>query len=145
LEPQYLELELTESILTLNTEIVVNTIKTLKALGVSFAIDDFGTGFSSLNHLRQFAVNRLKIDQSFVRELCSGHEEDGTIVQAIIRLSETLGLHTLAEGVETVEQAAYLRQLGCEVAQGFYWHEAMPASDFTVLLTPLTESGQQEI
>lgn len=136
LEPHYLELELTESVLMYDTNAVINTIAQLRALGVSFAIDDFGTGYSSLSYLKRFAVNKLKIDQSFIRDLTSGKAEDTAIVKAILQLGDTLGLLTLAEGVETKEQAEQLHLLGCRKAQGFYWNQPLPADEFARLFTP---------
>ncbi|AMK78834.1 MULTISPECIES: EAL domain-containing protein [Methylomonas] len=136
LEPRYLELELTESVLMFDTNAVINTIAQLRALGVSFAIDDFGTGYSSLSYLKRFAVNKLKIDQSFIRDLTSGKAEDTAIVKAILQLGDTLGLLTLAEGVETKEQAEQLSLLGCRKAQGFYWNQPLPADEFARLFTP---------
>ncbi|OAI03599.1 EAL domain-containing protein [Methylomonas methanica] len=133
LEPHYLELELTESVLMYDTNAVINTIAQLRALGVSFAIDDFGTGYSSLSYLKRFAVNKLKIDQSFIRDLTSGKAEDTAIVKAILQLGDTLGLLTLAEGVETKEQAEQLHLLGCRKAQGFYWNQPLPADEFARL------------
>jgi diguanylate cyclase (GGDEF)-like protein/PAS domain S-box-containing protein len=133
LAPQYLELEITESVLIFDTDEVLEVIKELNAFGVSFAIDDFGTGYSSLNYLKQFAVNKLKIDQSFVKALSSGKSEDSAIVKAIIQLGQTLGLQTLAEGVETSEQAVQMASLGCENGQGFFWHQPMSAKDFEAL------------
>jgi len=133
LDPQYLELELTESVLIFDTESVIAAIHELKAIGVSFAIDDFGTGYSSLSYLKQFAVNKLKIDQSFIKELSSGKSEDSAIVQAIVKLGESLGLQTLAEGVETREQAEQLMQMGCDKGQGFYWHQSLSATAFESL------------
>ena len=134
LEPQYLELELTESVLMFDTRRVIEAINELRILGVGFAIDDFGTGYSSLSYLKQFAVNKLKIDQSFVKELGRGVNQDTAIVQAIVQLGATLGLQTLAEGVETQEQADLLVSLGCDKAQGFYWNQALTAEDFDDLL-----------
>ncbi|MCQ8181247.1 EAL domain-containing protein [Methylomonas sp. SURF-1] len=133
LDPQYLELELTESVLMFDTATVIQQIADLKALGVSFAIDDFGTGYSSLSYLKRFAVNKLKIDQSFIQDLSSGKAEDAAIVQAIVQLGDTLGLLTLAEGVETQEQAERLHQLGCHKAQGFYWNQPLPPDEFGAL------------
>ncbi|PPD49085.1 MAG: PAS domain S-box protein [Methylobacter sp.] len=133
LEPKYLELELTESVLMVDSNSVIKVIHELKALGISFAIDDFGTGYSSLSYLKQFPINKLKIDQSFTRGLSSGKSEDSAIVQAIIQLGKTLELQTLAEGIETHEQAEQLTQLGCENGQGFFWHHPMAAKDFEAL------------
>ncbi|WP_326429551.1 EAL domain-containing protein [Stutzerimonas frequens] len=118
-----LELELTESSLVENTEQVMATLARLKGLGVKLAIDDFGTGYSCLAYLRRLSVDTLKIDRSFVSDLAT---EDGhAIVAAIIQMSESLGLNTLAEGVENAETAAELRRLGCRQAQGFLY--ARPA------------------
>ncbi|OAI24296.1 EAL domain-containing protein [Methylomonas koyamae] len=133
LAAEYLELELTESVLMFDTATVIQQIAALKALGVSFAIDDFGTGYSSLSYLKRFAVNKLKIDQSFIQDLSSGKAEDAAIVQAIVQLGDTLGLLTLAEGVETQEQAERLHQLGCHKAQGFYWNQPLPPDEFGAL------------
>jgi EAL domain-containing protein (putative c-di-GMP-specific phosphodiesterase class I) len=134
LAPQYLELELTESILIFDTHAVLEIIRELKAFGVSFALDNFGTGYSSLSYLKQFAFNKLKIDQSFVNTLSSGKSEDTAIVRAIVQLGQTLGIKTLAEGVETREQAERMAHLGCENGQGFFWHQPMSAKDFEALL-----------
>ena len=133
LDPQYLELELTESLLIVDADEAITIINEISALGVSFAIDDFGTGYSSLSYLRQFAVNKLKIDQSFIKELSSGRSEDYAIVQAILLLGETLGLQTIAEGVETLEQVEQLARLGCKNGQGFFWNHAMLPEDFEAL------------
>ncbi|MDD2724273.1 MAG: EAL domain-containing protein [Methylovulum sp.] len=130
LEPQYLELELTESVLMIDTHAVINVINELKTLGVSFAIDDFGAGYSSLGYLKQFAINKLKIGQSFIQKLSCGKSEDNAVVQAIVQSGKTLELQTLAEGVETLEQAEQLIQLGCGNGQGFFWHQPMRAKDF---------------
>ncbi|MFZ2171078.1 MAG: EAL domain-containing protein, partial [Methylococcaceae bacterium] len=134
LAPQYLELELTESMLIFDTHAVLEVIRELKEFGISFALDNFGTGYSSLSYLNQFAFNKLKIDQSFVQTLSSGKIKDSAIVKAIVQLGQTLGLKTLAEGVETSEQAEQMAHLGCENGQGFFWHQAMSAKDFEALL-----------
>lgn len=119
LEPRWLELELTESILMAEAGQVLETLGALKRLGVRLSIDDFGTGYSSLSYLRRFAPDKLKIDRSFVRELGGGDNGDATaIVQTIIALAKSLRLATLAEGVETVEQHGMLREYGCDGIQG---------------------------
>lgn len=130
LNPGALELELTESVLIQDVDAALYTVRRLKDMGVRLAIDDFGTGYSSMSYLRRLAVDQLKIDQSFVREL-SEDPEDAAIVRAIIQLGRTLRLTTLAEGVETAEQAAFLRREGCELAQGYYFGRPGPPELFT--------------
>jgi diguanylate cyclase (GGDEF)-like protein/PAS domain S-box-containing protein len=143
LEARYLELELTESTLMLNTDAVTTVMAELKKIGVTFAIDDFGTGYSSLSYLKRFAVNHLKIDQSFISELSHGREEDRAIVQAIIDLGKALNIQVLAEGVETKDQLNQLQQLGCDKAQGFYLNHPLSAENFEqkVLLYPPKNSA----
>ena len=125
-----LELELTESVLMSDPDAVQGRLHALTAMGVQLAIDDFGTGYSSLSYLKRFAVNKLKIDQSFVRELAR-NQEDMAIVRAIIQIATSLGLETIAEGVETEQAASLLRELGCEQAQGYWIARPMTAEAFT--------------
>ena len=112
-----LELELTESILLQDTELTISTLQALHTLGVRFAIDDFGTGYSSLSYLKRLAVNKLKIDRSFISNLSEG-AGDAAIVKAIIQLGHTMQLEVVAEGVETADQLAFLKDSGCDQAQG---------------------------
>ena len=126
LDPALLELELTESILISNTENVLATVKRLKQLGIKLSIDDFGTGYSSLSYLKRFEVDKLKIDQSFIRDLASD-PEDAAIVRAIVQMAESLGLTTIAEGVENETTLAYLSAFGCDEAQGYFFARPMPA------------------
>ncbi len=133
LDARYLELELTESILVHDAQEVLQTVRELKALGLKLAIDDFGTGYSSLSYLKRFNVDKLKIDQSFVRDLCS-NPEDAAIVQAVIQLGLGLNLGIIAEGVETAEQLQMLRDKGCEQVQGYYFSKPLPAGDFEVFM-----------
>jgi len=125
LDPQYLELELTESILMQTTDTAVTTLKELKSLGIRLSIDDFGTGYCSLNYLKSFPIDTLKIDQSFVRDLSSS-QEDKAIIHAMIALGHTLNLHVIAEGVETMQQLEYLSEKGSDAVQGFLFSKPLP-------------------
>lgn len=131
--PQMLELELTESIMIHNTERVLTTVKRLKQKGFIFTIDDFGTGYSSLQYLKQFDVDKLKIDQSFIRDV-SEDEDDAAIVRAIVQIAKSLGLKTIAEGVETAAAMALLQQYQCDEVQGYYVARPMPAAQFMQFL-----------
>ena len=129
LPPQCLELELTEGVAMENPLAAIAVMDELHARGIRMSIDDFGTGYSSLSYLKRFKVYKLKIDQSFVRDI-SSNPEDEAIVDAIIGLSASLGLQTIAEGVETSEQLALLRRKGCDEVQGYFFARPMPASEF---------------
>ena len=118
LDPRFLEVELTESVLMQDAEQVLETLKALRALGVGISIDDFGTGYSSLNYLKRYPLNKLKIDRSFVTDT-PGNADDVAIVTAIVQMGHSLQLRTVAEGVETPAQQELLRQLGCDMVQGF--------------------------
>jgi len=133
LDPHYLEIELTESVLVQDIESTMTVLHELKALGVQLAIDDFGTGYSSLSYLRQFPIDTLKIDQSFVRDIAAGNG-DATIVSAVIGMGNSLKLRVSAEGVETREQLAFLQAEHCEEGQGFYFSPALDAEAFAALL-----------
>ena len=133
LAPRYLEIELTESVLVQDVESTMVVLHALKALGVQLAIDDFGTGYSSLSYLRQFPIDTLKIDQSFVRDIAAGNG-DATIVSAVIGMGNSLKLRVSAEGVETREQLAFLQAEHCEEGQGFYFSPAVDAEAFAALL-----------
>jgi EAL domain-containing protein (putative c-di-GMP-specific phosphodiesterase class I) len=113
-------LELTESGLITATEDTIERLRQLKNLGVSLAIDDFGTGYSSLTYLKRFPIDVIKTDRSFVNEMCT-NADDAAIVTAVVGLGHSLGLRSVAEGVETPEQLALLTQLGCDLAQGYYF------------------------
>jgi EAL domain-containing protein (putative c-di-GMP-specific phosphodiesterase class I) len=128
LRPDLLELELTESILVQQTEENQETIRQIKSLGVGLAIDDFGTGYSSLAYIKRFAVDKLKIDQSFVRDL-TNDAESSAITKAVIQMAHSLNLSVVAEGVETREVLEYLRRQNCDYAQGFYFSKPKPASE----------------
>jgi diguanylate cyclase (GGDEF)-like protein/PAS domain S-box-containing protein len=117
LAPQYLEIELTESVLMHQTGQVLDTLQALKDLGVGISIDDFGTGYSSLAYLKRYPIDKLKIDRSFVMDT-PGSSDDVAIVTAIVQMGRSLQIKTVAEGVETAEQMALLRSLGCDLVQG---------------------------
>ena len=125
-----LELELTEAVAMHNPEYVIGIMNDLHAKGIRMAIDDFGTGYSSLSYLKQFNAHKLKIDQSFVREL-STSSDDRAIVSAIINMAKNLGMKTIAEGVETEEQLSFLRTHGCNEIQGYIFSKAITADEFT--------------
>ena len=129
-----LEIEITEGVLLQDIERCIEAMEELKALNITISIDDFGTGYSSLSYLKRLPIDVLKIDQSFVDE-CGKHTEDTTICETIIHLARNLNLVTVAEGVETREQAKLLRQMGCQVYQGYYFYRPMPSSDAAVLLS----------
>ena len=129
LDPALLELELTESILIKDTEKVLATVRQLKSLGLKLSIDDFGTGYSSLSYLKQFDVDKLKIDQSFVRDMADD-PNDAAIVRAIIQMAKSLNLTTIAEGVEDERQLALLRLQHCDEVQGYHFARPMPADEF---------------
>jgi diguanylate cyclase (GGDEF)-like protein len=128
-DPCLLELELTESILIYNTENVLASVQRLKQLGVKLSIDDFGTGYSSLSYLKRFAVDKLKIDQSFIRDLAND-PDDAAIIRAIIQMARNLNLKTIAEGVEDASTLEQLRLFQCDEAQGYYFARPMTAQAF---------------
>ena len=129
LDPSLLTLEITESAVMADPKRAVSTLRALKELGVGLSIDDFGTGYSSLSYLKQFPVDSLKIDRTFVRGL-GDDPDDALIVRAVIRLSDALGVGTIAEGVETEQQAEELYRLGCVEAQGYLYARPEPPEDF---------------
>jgi len=135
LDPQWLELELTESLIMKDVEGAVARMRELTALGVGLSIDDFGTGYSSLSMLRKFPLSRLKIDRSFISEI-PNNSEDMAITNAIISLAKLLKLEVVAEGVETEEQASFLEGTGCEVLQGYLFARPLPAEEVDFLLNP---------
>jgi diguanylate cyclase (GGDEF)-like protein/PAS domain S-box-containing protein len=133
LDPRWLEMELTESSIMKEPELAIEKLHELKLMGIKVAIDDFGTGYSSLNYLKRFPIDTLKIDKSFVSDVCKD-PHDTAIVRAIITLGHALDLMVIAEGVETQEQLQYLTSLGCDVVQGFLFSKSLSAPVFEELL-----------
>lgn len=129
LPAEYLEVELTESAAMDDPQGAIEIMENIHRRGVRMSIDDFGTGYSSLSYLKRFKVYKLKIDQSFVRDINSD-SDDRTITATIINMANTLGMQTIAEGVETLEQLELLKQLGCDEIQGFYFSRPLPADQF---------------
>lgn len=128
-KPQLLELELTESVFMEDISIAIETLKNLHELGVELAIDDFGTGYSSLSYLRQFNIDRLKIDQSFIRNALN-NADDAAITRTIINLGHSLNLQVIAEGVETKDHETFLVDHGCDEVQGFRYAKPVPKEEF---------------
>lgn len=133
LPPRYLELEITEGALMEHSAITLETIRTLRRVGVQIALDDFGTGFSSMSYLKRLPLNSLKVDRSFVRDLPED-KENLAIVEAIVALAKSLGFQVTAEGVETPAQAGTLIGLGCDRLQGYYYSHPLPADEVFPLL-----------
>ncbi len=125
LDPKRLGLEITESVVMENAAVAAETLEQLRSVGVQLQIDDFGTGYSSLSYLHRFPIDTLKIDRSFIRQMLSD-KRNAEIVRSIVALAHELGMQVIAEGVETTEQLARLRELGCERAQGYFFCEAVP-------------------
>jgi len=133
LEAKYLELELTESLVMQDIELAVATMQGLQGLGVQLSIDDFGTGYSSLSALKTFPVTRLKIDKSFIDDL-PNNENDKAVASAVISLGQKLNLKVIAEGVETDEQMAFLRDNNCDEMQGYHFSQPLPAQGIEFLI-----------
>jgi diguanylate cyclase (GGDEF)-like protein/PAS domain S-box-containing protein len=140
LDPRYLEIELTESVLMAHVEATKSVLHALKTLGVQLAIDDFGTGWSSLSYLRQFPIDALKVDRSFVGEITSG-PSGAPIVSAVISLGKSLKHRVIAEGVETLDQLAFLQAEGCGEGQGYYFSRPLVAEQFARVL----ETGTTQV
>jgi diguanylate cyclase (GGDEF)-like protein len=134
LEPQFLEIELTESAVMLDAEESATILQQLSRMGVLVSVDDFGTGYSSIAYLRRFPIDKLKIDRAFVQDLGS-KTEDALIIKAIISLAHSLRLKVVAEGVETPEQLSFLRSFGCDQYQGFHFSPPLPANEFSAKLS----------
>lgn len=142
-EPDWLKLELTESVLMENRDLAISTFESIREMGVHLSIDDFGTGYSSLNYLKQFSIQELKIDRSFIKGV-PNDSDDEAIAGAIIAMAHALGLTVTAEGVETEEQLAFLRKHGCDRIQGYLFGAPMFADEFTRLLETKTRLASSE-
>lgn len=140
-EPQFIELELTESLLMQNIDKVVSTLDEIKRLGVKLAIDDFGTGYSCLSYLSRFPIDRLKIDQSFVRNIETSPANE-SIIRTIVALASSLSLEVIAEGIETAIERDMLEDLRCSEGQGYLFAKPMPAAEFARWLASRTEINQ---
>lgn len=132
LDPGFLELELTESVLMHHPELAISILQKLRDTGVVIAVDDFGTGYSSLSYLKKLPIDALKIDQSFVHRL-SQNSDDAAIAVAIISMGRSLNLRVIAEGVETAEDLAFLKEHDCNEAQGYYFSHPVSAEQFARL------------
>jgi len=144
LNPACLELEVTESTLIQNAEEFINTLAKLKALGVKISIDDFGTGYSNLSYLQRFEVDKLKIDQSFVKRL-GGKVQDRAIVNAIIQMAKSLNLATTAEGIEDEATRRELIELGCDQGQGYLFAKPQSAPQFEALIQLQSPPAQRQM
>lgn len=133
LEASYLELEITENISMNNMDYVLSILQEIKKLGVRISMDDFGTGYSSLSYLQRFPIDQLKIDQSFIRDL-QDHQDNNSIVKAIISMAHSLGLSVIAEGVETEFQSTLLRKMNCDEIQGYLISKPLPPEKIKVFL-----------
>jgi len=134
LAPEYLEVELTESVIMQDVDIVIDRLNALRSIGIKVSIDDFGTGYSSLQYLQKLPLDKLKIDKTFVDEISSNNTP---IITSIFILAQSLGLSTVAEGVETEEQLDFVRMLGCNEVQGYYFSKPVPASEIWKSATSL--------
>lgn len=140
LNPESLVLEITESIALNDAPSTTATLKGLRILGAQLAIDDFGTGYSSLSYLQRLRADFLKMDRSFIEKL--GGDLDGAVlVSGVINLAQSLGLKVIAEGVEELGQAGWLRDLGCDIAQGYYFQRPLPGEKAEELLANLVATG----
>jgi EAL domain-containing protein (putative c-di-GMP-specific phosphodiesterase class I) len=133
LDPQFLEIELTESMLLHDMDDMLTLLNELKDMGLKLAIDDFGTGYSSLAYLKKFKIDRLKIDQSFVRDIATD-PNDAAIVHAIVQMAHTLNLQVIAEGVENEEMLQYVSSCQCDQAQGYHFARPMPPEAFSAFI-----------
>jgi EAL domain-containing protein (putative c-di-GMP-specific phosphodiesterase class I) len=142
LEPSGLELEITEGVVMQNAEASIALLLELKAMGLKLVVDDFGTGYSSLSYLKRFPIDKLKIDQSFVRDI-TVDSDDAVIVSTIINMARTLKLKVIAEGVETAEQLSFLKHQECDEIQGYYFSQPVPPEKISSLLVSGYKEGGQ--
>lgn len=139
--PEWLEFEITESVLLEESEVVLTTLGWFKKMGISIAIDDFGTGYSSLSYLARFPIDVLKIDRSFVQKVTTDRRH-AELVKAVLSIARCFGQQVVAEGVETLEQAQFLERNGCEIAQGFLYSKPLPKQEMSLLPQRLDPIGQ---
>jgi len=132
-KPQWLKLEITESLLLDDSDVILDMLNAFDAMGLALSIDDFGTGYSALSYLNRFPVSQIKIDQSFVRDI-PGNQDKAELVKAMISIAQALRMELIAEGVETQEQADYLNRHGCLAAQGYLFGKPMPHAEFEAYL-----------
>ena len=140
LRPERLELEITESVFLRDTADTLAALRQLRAMGIGVALDDFGTGYSSLSYLRSFPFSKIKIDQSFVRDVIT-NKESMSIIRAVIGLGQSLGIRTIAEGVETRDQLEWLQDEGCTEVQGYFFSRPRPAGEVPWLIDRLQNIG----
>ena len=140
IDPSFLEIEITENSILEDPQTVRRTLETLTELGVKVALDDFGTGYSSLKHLRSFPAGSIKVDKSFIQNVCDS-PEDASIVRAIVGMAHNLRLKVIAEGVETQEQLSFLRELDCDTGQGYYFSKPLHPDDANALVLPGMNRG----
>ena len=133
ISPEFLELEITETILMENLDTVTEKLKQLSEMGIKLSLDDFGTGYSSLRYLNSFPLNNIKIDQTFVKDIST--EENATIAKAIVSLAQSFGLKTIAEGIELENQKTIMKAIGCDFIQGYLLGKPIPAKEVTQLLS----------
>lgn len=140
MEGRWLELEITESVAMQDIELTSSILNQLKELGIHIAIDDFGIGYSSLNYLKRFPIDTLKVDQSFICDSLNNTSENGVIVSSILELSRELNYSAIAEGVETEAQLEFLKNKACKGIQGYLISRPLPAQDMTKFLSMANEN-----